>query len=101
VRRCLNLRVDFPLKESTLHLVLIPRYGMQIIVKTPPGKFIMLDVVATDTIDSVMANIRDKVGVPPAKTAIALHLVLRLRGGMQIFLRTAGLWTAPFRRMNC
>jgi len=49
-------------KESTLHLVLRLRGGMQIFVKTLTGKTIMLDVEESDTIDSVKENIQDKEG---------------------------------------
>ena len=40
-------------KESTLHLVLRLRGGMQIFVKTLTGKTITLDVEPSDTIDNV------------------------------------------------
>ena len=40
-------------KESTLHLVLRLRGGMQIFVKTLTGKTITLDVEASDTIASL------------------------------------------------
>ena len=43
-------------KESTLHLVLRLRGGMQIFVKTLTGKTITLDVEASDTIDNVKAR---------------------------------------------
>ena len=43
-------------KESTLHLVLRLRGGMQIFVKTLTGKTITLDVEASDTIDNVKAS---------------------------------------------
>ena len=39
--------------ESTLHLVLRLRGGMQIFVKTLTGKTITLDVEASDSIDNV------------------------------------------------
>ena len=90
-------------KESTIHLILRLRGGMQVFVKTLTGRTMTIDVEATDSITSIKEKITNKEGIPATEQRLifggkqlenektiadyniqkesTLYLVLRLRGG--------------------